>query len=115
MGLIVGAIVLPIAGMAGVAVRDAAGTFNNLAVPALSRLPTRSEILDARGGLIAYYYANHIYRVPVSYSQIAPSMREAIVAIEDSRYYQHGALDVRATLRAIATDLSSGQVQGGST
>jgi membrane peptidoglycan carboxypeptidase len=42
-------------------------------------------------------------------------MREAIMAIEDSRYYQHGALDIRGTLRAVATDLTGGQVQGGST
>jgi membrane peptidoglycan carboxypeptidase len=114
-GLIVAGIVLPVAGMAGIAVRDAAETFNDLPVPALSRLPTRSEILDASGGLIAYYYPNHIYRVPVTYGQIAPAMREAIVAIEDSRYYQHGAIDVRGTLRAIATDATGGQVQGGST
>ncbi len=114
-GILVGAIALPIAGMAGIAARDAAETFNDLTVPALAVLPTRSEILDANGGLIAYYYPNHIYRVPVSYRQIAPVMREAIVAIEDSRYYQHGALDIRGTLRAMTTDLAGGQVQGGST
>jgi membrane peptidoglycan carboxypeptidase len=114
-GFIVAAIALPLAGMAGTAVRDAAETFNDLSVPALAALPSRSAILDARGGLMAYYYPNHIYRVPVSYSHIAPAMREAIVAIEDSRYYQHGALDIRGTLRAITADLSGGQVQGGST
>jgi membrane peptidoglycan carboxypeptidase len=42
-------------------------------------------------------------------------MREAIVAVEDSRYYQHGALDLRGTLRAIATDVFGGAIQGGST
>ena len=42
-------------------------------------------------------------------------MREAIVAIEDSRFYQHGAIDVRGTMRAIVTDLTGGQVEGGST
>jgi membrane peptidoglycan carboxypeptidase len=114
-GLIAGAAALPVTGMAGMATRDAAETFNDLPVPTLSALPTRSEILSSSGSLIAYYYPNHIYRVPVSYSQIAPVMREAIVAIEDSRFYQHGALDVRATMRAIATDLTGGQVQGGST
>ena len=42
-------------------------------------------------------------------------MRKAIVAIEDSRFYQHGAIDVRGTLRAIVNDLEHKQVQGGST
>jgi membrane peptidoglycan carboxypeptidase len=114
-GLIAGAVALPVTGMAGIATRDAAETFNDLPVPTLSRLPTRSEILSSSGSLIAYYYPNHIYRVPVSYNQIAPVMRQAIVAIEDSRFYQHGALDVRGTLRAIATDLTGGRVEGGST
>jgi membrane peptidoglycan carboxypeptidase len=114
-GLLAGVLALPVAGLAGIATRDAAQTFNDLSVPALSRLPTRSEILDSEGNLIAYYYPNHIYRVPVSYNQIAPVMRQAIVAIEDSRYYKHGALDIRGTLRAVMTDSSGGQVQGGST
>jgi membrane peptidoglycan carboxypeptidase len=114
-GVLAGLIGLPVIGMAGVAVRDAAETFNNLNVPTLARLPSRSEILDSKGGLIAYYYPNHIYRVPVSYQEIAPSMREAIVAIEDSRFYQHGAIDMHGTIRAVTTDLFGGAVQGGST
>jgi membrane peptidoglycan carboxypeptidase len=114
-GLLVSWMALPIAGMAGIATRDAAETFNDLSVPALARLPTRSEILNSQGGLIAYYYPNHIYRVPVSYNQIAPSMRKAILAIEDTRFYLHGAIDIRGTLRALAMDVLDGQVQGGST
>ena len=114
-GLLVSWLALPVVGMAGIAVRDAAVTFNDLSVPKLSQLPTRSEILNSRGGLVAYYYPNHIYRVPVSYNQIAPSMRQAILAIEDSRFYLHGAIDFRGTMRALALDLLGGQVQGGST
>jgi len=114
-GLLVSGMALTVTGVAGYATRNAAATFNNLSVPTFAQLPARSEILDARGRLIAYYYPNHIYRVPVSYSQIAPSMRDAIVAIEDSRFYQHGAIDVRGTMRAIVADLVGGQVQGGST
>jgi len=114
-GLLAGGMALTVTGMAGIATRDAAATFNNLPVPDVSQLPARSEILDGRGRLIAYYYPNHIYRVPVTYNQIAPSMREAIVAIEDSRFYQHGAIDVHGTMRAIVSDLTGGPVQGGST
>jgi membrane peptidoglycan carboxypeptidase len=42
-------------------------------------------------------------------------MRKAIVAIEDSRFYQHGAIDIRGTVRALVNDLEHKQVQGGST
>ena len=31
-------------------------------------------------------------------------MRKAIIAIEDYRFYQHGALDLRGTLRAFVTN-----------
>ncbi len=114
-GLLLGGIVLPAAGVIGMAALDAARTFSNLPVPALGQLPSRSEILDARGSLIAYYYPNQIDRVPVQYGQIAPAMRNAILAIEDSRFYQHGAIDPRGTMRALFSDLAGNQVQGGST
>jgi membrane peptidoglycan carboxypeptidase len=114
-GLLAGTMTLSVVGAAGIAARDAARTFDSLQVPALAQLPSRSQILDSSGRLIAYYYPDHIYRVPVSYGQIAPVMRNAILAIEDSRFYHHGALDIHGSLRAIATDITSGQVQGGST
>ena len=114
-GLLVAAIALPLVGGVGMVTRQAADTFNGLQVPALAQLPSRSEILDSSGRVIADYYPNHIYRVPVSYRQISPYMRDAIVAIEDDRFYQHGALDFRGSLRAFAADLAGGQVQGGST
>jgi membrane peptidoglycan carboxypeptidase len=114
-GVVVGAMMVPLVGLAGMATRDATETFDSLQVPALSQLPSRSEILDANGSLIAYYYPNYIYRIPVSYQQISPPMRQAIVAIEDTRFYSTGALDIHGTLRAIAVDLVGGQVQGAST
>ena len=42
-------------------------------------------------------------------------MVKSIVAIEDYRFYQHGALDLKGTLRALVTNQASdGVVQGGS-
>ena len=115
-GLLVAAVAVPLVGVAGIATRNAANTFNTLKVPSLGQIPSRSEILDEDGNLIAYYYPHNIYRVPVSYNQIAPVMRNAIVAIEDSRFWLHGAFDLRGTLRALANDLSnSNSTQGGST
>jgi len=115
-GLLVAAVAVPVVGAVGVIARNAANTFNTLSVPALGQIPSRSEILDTQGHVIAYYYPNNIYRVPVNYDQIAPVMSKAIIAIEDSRFYLHGAFDLRGTLRAIANDLgSSNSTQGGST
>ena len=54
-------------------------------------------------------------RQPVTYSQIDQNMINAIVAIEDSRYWVHGALDLRGTIRAAVNDIQHQPVQGGST
>ncbi|HEU5244483.1 MAG TPA: transglycosylase domain-containing protein [Gaiellaceae bacterium] len=55
-------------------------------------------------------------RQPLKLSKISPSLPEATVAIEDARFWQHGALDYRGILRALYQDLAHGQVvQGGST
>jgi membrane peptidoglycan carboxypeptidase len=72
-------------------------------------------MLDRHGNVLAYYYGRGIDRVPVSYAQIAPAMRQAIVAIEDARFYQHGAIDFKGTIRAVLNNLSHNPVQGGST
>ena len=71
-------------------------------------------ILAADGTKLAtFYYEN---RVEVPITAVAPIMRKAIVAIEDSRFYEHGALDVKGTIRAVIANLRAGAViQGGST
>jgi membrane peptidoglycan carboxypeptidase len=114
-GLLVAAVAVPVVGLTGVITRNAANTFTTMKVPSLGQIPSRSQILTANGKLIAYYYPNNLYRIPVSYNQIAPVMREAIVAIEDSRYYLHGAFDLRATIRALVNNLGGHSTQGGST
>jgi membrane peptidoglycan carboxypeptidase len=114
-GALVAGIALPAVGAIGTVVRNAATKFNTLGTPELHQLPVRSAILDRHGKVLAYYYPRGIDRVPVTYDQIAPVMRQAIVAIEDSRFYEHGAIDFRGTVRALVNDLEHKSVQGGST
>ncbi len=106
---------LPFVGVLGIATRDAANTFNTLQVGSLGQTPTRSVLYDSEGQVIAYFYPGDVYRVPVSYSQVSPVMRNAIVAIEDDAFYKQGALDPRGTLRALFSNSSGGQLQGAST
>ena len=114
-GALVAAVVIPAVGVAGIATRNAATKFNTMATPELGQIPVRSEMLDRHGHVLAHYYARGIDRVPVTYAQIAPVMRQAIVAIEDSRFYQHGAIDFKGTIRAVINNLQHNAVQGGST
>ena len=113
--LVLAATALPFVGITGIAVRDAANTFDTLQVGKLGAAPLRSVVYDTEGKPIAYFYPGDVYRVPVTFSQIAPVMRAAIVAIEDDTFYSQGALDPRGTLRALVSTGSGSQLQGAST
>jgi penicillin-binding protein 1A len=55
-------------------------------------------------------------RVIVPSDQISPLMKQSIVAIEDQRFFEHRAVDVRGILRALWADVTNQSVvQGGST
>ena len=55
-------------------------------------------------------------RQPLALAKMSPWLPKATVAIEDARFWQHGALDYQGIARALFEDLTSGQiVQGGST
>ncbi|MFA1541201.1 penicillin-binding protein [Actinomadura monticuli] len=113
-GVLVALMLLPTACTAGVGARDTARWFDSEPVDmTTSGVPQRSTILAADGSKIAtFFYQN---RVDVPLDKIAPVARQAVLAIEDSRFYEHGAIDMQGTLRAFASNLSSGQVtQGGS-
>ena len=77
-------------------------------------LPQRSTITDSKGDTIAYLWEQN--RVSVPLDKISKRMQEAIVSIEDSRFYEHNGVDVRGTARAFFTNQGSGEIQqGGST
>ncbi len=56
-------------------------------------------------------------RDPVELKRIPKRLQDAIVAIEDSRFYEHSGLDFRGLFRALWRNVSSGDLtqQGGST
>jgi membrane peptidoglycan carboxypeptidase len=76
-------------------------------------LTQQTRILASDGSMIATPYDEN--RVIVPLSQIAPIMREAQVAIEDSRFYQHGAVDPQGVGRALLSNFRGGSTQGAST
>ncbi len=76
--------------------------------------PGNTVVLASDGSVITYYYRNN--RTPVGADRIADVMEQALIAIEDERFYEHNGLDVQGTLRALARNVSSGGVEeGGST
>ena len=113
--LLVAAAVVPVTTIVGIAARDTAQTFNTLPVGQLGAAPVRSTLYDSEGNVITYLYPYDVYRVPVSFDEIAPVMRNAIVAIEDSSFYSQGALDPRGTVRALLHNSGGSGLQGAST
>ncbi|MFF2651095.1 transglycosylase domain-containing protein [Streptomyces sp. NPDC058045] len=114
-GAVMAGIALPAAGALGLAAKGSVEGFDeipaNLKQPPLSQ---RTTILDSEGGQIATVYSRDRTVVPLK--DISPFMQKAIVAIEDARFYQHGAVDMKGILRAVNQNAQSGGVsQGAST
>ncbi|MFJ8794915.1 transglycosylase domain-containing protein [Streptomyces sp. NPDC102462] len=114
-GAVMAGIALPAAGALGLAAKGSVQGFDeipaNLKSPQLSQ---RTTILDSQGQQIATVYSRD--RTVVELKDISPYMQKAIVAIEDSRFYQHGAVDLKGVLRALNKNAQSGGVaQGAST
>ncbi|SNS65392.1 Membrane carboxypeptidase (penicillin-binding protein) [Geodermatophilus pulveris] len=114
-GALVAGMLLPFVGGTGVAARNSASLLDALPVELTDEAPAgNTRVLAADGSLITMFYRND--RTPVPSDRIAPVMKDALVAIEDSRFGEHNGLDVQGTARALATNLAAGSVQeGGST
>ena len=84
--------------------------------PARRPQQVNTKIFDSSGKRILAVLRGSENRVLVDYDQIAPLMKQAIVAVEDRRFFEHRGVDVRAIGRALWADLhQKGVVQGGST
>ncbi len=73
-----------------------------------------SFLYDDRGHPIGIF-APPNHTVIVSFKQIAPWMRDAIVSVEDKRFWHDPGFDLRGILRAALSDLTGGSYQGAST
>ena len=74
-------------------------------------------VYDVQGNQIQQINEAQSNRIHVSIEEIPEDMQHAIVAIEDSRFYEHNGVDPRGMMRAVAVALSSGfqRTEGAST
>src|SRR3712207_1943141 len=114
-GALVAGMLLPFVGGTGLAARNSASLLDALPVELTDETPAgNTRVLAADGSLITHFYRDN--RTPVPSDRIAPVMKQALVAIEESRFEEHNGLDVQGTLRALATNVAAGLVrEGGST
>ncbi len=114
-GVLVAGLAAPVVAGVGLAARSSADNFlalpTDLETPALA---TRSTVLAADGSVLATFY--RVNRVEAPLATIPFVMRQAIIAIEDSRFYEHNGVDYKGIARAAIRNTKSGGVsQGAST
>ncbi|MDD8048509.1 MAG: transglycosylase domain-containing protein [Thomasclavelia sp.] len=75
-----------------------------------------SKIYDADGNLV-YTYGSDVNgtRQNVSYSDLPQVLVDAVVAAEDSRFFEHNGFDLPRIAKAFITNALTGSKQGGST
>ena len=114
VGLLGAGLVMPAVGATGAAARQGVHAFDSLPGDfTQTPLSQQSRILADDGTLISTPYEEN--RVIVPLARIAPVMRQAQIAIEDSRFYEHGGIDPLGVGRAFVSNLGGGSTQGAST
>ncbi len=77
---------------------------------------SQRSVVYARDGSILTYLHEEQNRQSVTLGEVAPIVVDAIVDVEDERFWRHDGIDVRGMLRALYTNVQAGGIeQGGST
>jgi len=113
-GVLAAGLLVPVAAAAGTAASGSLQFFDQLPSE-LQRgaLAQPSKIYANDGSLIATMYEEN--RQPVTLDEISPHMVDAMLAIEDDRYYEHGGVDLQGIFGAIVSNATSDRTRGAST
>ena len=102
----------PVAGLGGLAVARTDQTMrSNLSDLTSGDVPGVTTITDVNGTPMAWLYSQRRYEV--GSADIAQSVKDALVATEDRRFYQHDGVDMQGFARAMVTNLLAGSVEQG--
>lgn len=114
LGVLAAGFFLPVVGAAGAAIKAGPASFDE--IPSDLELVTPAEesrMLDADGNEITRFYSYR--RVVVASDQISQVMKDAIIAVEDRRFYDHHGVDPDGLARAAVNNLTGKATQGAST
>jgi len=113
-GVLAASLVVPAVAAAGMGVSSSIGFFDSLPAELTVQPPSQAtKVLTSDGQQIATFYAENRVKVPLD--KMSPFIKEGIVAIEDSRFYEHAGVDPQGILRALVSNLTKGGEQGAST
>ncbi|MFJ6374249.1 transglycosylase domain-containing protein [Pseudarthrobacter oxydans] len=113
-GVLAASLVVPAVAAAGFGVSNSIGFFDSLPEELTVQPPSQStKVLTSDGQPIATFFAENRVRIPLD--QMSPHIKDAIIAIEDSRFYEHAGIDPQGIVRALLSNLTQGGQQGAST
>lgn len=117
-GILVTAAVTPALAITGMAANNAIGVFDSLPSfleidPPMERTTIVATAADGSTKELASFYDQN--RVQVAWDEVSQNFKDAAVAAEDPRFYEHGGVDIIGTTRAVLSNyIGSGRTQGGS-
>ena len=117
-GVLTVAILAPAVAVAGVVANQGVGMFESL--PNYIKPVNASQasaiyaLRDGKPEKIADFF--HENRVEVPFEEMSPNLINAVIAVEDPRFYEHGGVDIISLVRATLTNLATfGEGPGAST
>lgn len=111
-GVLVAGLGVPFAALAAGATRAGAAALRD--VPADLAVPEQHEASTmylSDGSVLATFFDENRQYVPLD--RISAEMQAAQIAIEDHRFYDHGAVDLQSIVRAALGNLAVGGISGG--
>jgi penicillin-binding protein 1A len=77
----------------------------------LGTMPERNTVFDVDGKIYSRLAGANRLKVPLK--QVSPLFVQALLAREDTRFYEHGGIDWRGVARALVHDIMSGSAKEG--
>ncbi|MDQ1530758.1 MAG: hypothetical protein QOE37_863, partial [Microbacteriaceae bacterium] len=116
-GVLVAVAVTPAIALTGTTARNGIGLFENLPADLkITPLDQKTRIYAKSGSkqvLLASFYTQN--RDVIPWSQVSPAVKNAAIAGEDVRFYEHGGVDPMGIVRATVANLLGKTIQGAST
>lgn len=112
-GVIAALGLLPVVSLSGLTAKAAADGFTQLPADfSLPPAPEASTLYASDGETVLATFGDQ-YRIEAEYDDVAQMMKNAILAAEDTRFYDHNGVDSASIMRATVANFSAGEVAEG--
>jgi len=115
-GIVVAGLVFPLVALAGAGAKSGADALQSMPEELIEVPSAQTTYVYANDGktLLTMFYEEH--RRPTDIDDMSPHILQAIVAAEDTRFYEHNGVDAKGVARAFVANQQAGGVsQGAST